>query len=44
LRRRTFVPRAEVLAAFFSAPVLDADRFRRDLDAAIDQDPVDREW
>lgn len=44
LRRRTFVPRAEVLATFASAPVLDPDRFRRDLDAAIDQDLIDREW
>jgi prevent-host-death family protein len=44
LRRRTFVPRTEVLVAFASAPTLDADRFRRDLDAAIDQDLVDREW
>jgi prevent-host-death family protein len=44
LRRRTFVPRTEVLAAFASAPILDADRFRSDLDAIIDQDLVDREW
>jgi prevent-host-death family protein len=44
LRRRTSVPRAEVLAAFASAPILDADRFRRDIDAAVEQDPFDREW
>ena len=44
LRRRTFVPRNEVLAAFAAAPILDADRFRRDFDATIDQDLVDREW
>jgi prevent-host-death family protein len=44
LRRRTFVPRMEVLAAFASAPILDADQFRRDLDAAIDQELADREW
>jgi prevent-host-death family protein len=44
LRRRTFVPRAEVLATFASAPVLDPDRFRRDLDATIEQDPFNREW
>ena len=44
LRRRTFVPKQEVLAAFATAPVLDADRFRSDLDAGIDQDLTDREW
>ncbi|MER5455707.1 type II toxin-antitoxin system prevent-host-death family antitoxin [Micromonospora sp. NPDC002389] len=44
LRRRTFVPRAEVMAAFATAPPLDAERFRCDLDSAVDQDPFDREW
>lgn len=44
LRRRTFVPRAEVVAAFASAPVLDARRLREDLDLAFDQDPSDRDW
>jgi prevent-host-death family protein len=44
LRRRIFVPRAEVLAAFATAPVLDEQRFQGDLDAAVDQDPVDRDW
>lgn len=44
LRRRTFVPRAEVLAAFATAPVLDPGRFRHDLDANIDQDLPDRDW
>lgn len=44
LRRRTFVPRAEVLAAFATAPVLDSERFRADLDAIADQDPFDRGW
>lgn len=44
LRRRTFVPRSEVLAAFATAPVLDAERFREDTDAVIDQDPISREW
>jgi prevent-host-death family protein len=39
LRRRTFVPREEVMAAFATAPVLDPDRFRDDLDAAIDPEP-----
>ncbi|MEU3453612.1 type II toxin-antitoxin system prevent-host-death family antitoxin [Micromonospora sp. NPDC006766] len=44
IRRRTFVPRAEVMAAFATAPMLDEGRFRRDLDAAIGQDLLDREW
>lgn len=44
LRRRTFVPRAEVMAAFATAPVLDADRFRVDSDQAADQDPFSRDW
>ncbi|NJP33522.1 type II toxin-antitoxin system Phd/YefM family antitoxin [Micromonospora thermarum] len=44
LRRRTFVPRAEVMATFATAPVLDADRFREDIDSAVDQDPFSREW
>jgi antitoxin (DNA-binding transcriptional repressor) of toxin-antitoxin stability system len=35
LRRRVFVPREEVLAAFASAPMLDAEAFRADLDAAV---------
>jgi len=44
LRRRTFVPREEVLATFRTGQVLDAERFRRDLDADVDQDPVERDW
>jgi prevent-host-death family protein len=44
LRRRTYVPREEVLAAFASEPVLDGDRFRADSDAAIDQERYDRVW
>jgi len=44
LRRRVFVPREEVVAAFASAPVLDAERFRRDVDDVADQDPFSREW
>jgi prevent-host-death family protein len=43
LRRRTFVPRAEVMAAFATSPPVDADAFRRDLDASIDQDPFSRD-
>jgi prevent-host-death family protein len=44
LRRRTFVPRAEVLAAFATAPVIDPDRLRDDLDDVVDQDPFTRDW
>ena len=44
LRRRAFMPREDVMAAFVSAPVLDADRFRADTDDAIDQDLPDRAW
>ena len=44
LRRRTFVPREEVVAAFATAPVLDAEKFRRDLDAIAEQNPFDRDW
>ncbi|MBM0226885.1 prevent-host-death protein [Micromonospora sp. ATA51] len=44
IRRRTFVPRTEVMAAFATSPVLDEARFRRDIDEAIGQDPFDREW
>jgi prevent-host-death family protein len=44
LRRRTFVPREEVLAAFATAPVLDAERFRADAEALAEQDAFDRDW
>ncbi|WBB75204.1 type II toxin-antitoxin system prevent-host-death family antitoxin [Micromonospora sp. WMMD1128] len=44
IRRRTFVPRAEVLAAFASAPRLDEARLRADLDATFDQDLLNRDW
>jgi antitoxin (DNA-binding transcriptional repressor) of toxin-antitoxin stability system len=44
LRRRTFVPREEALAAFATAPVLDGERFRADIDAASDQEPFNRAW
>lgn len=44
LRRRTFVPRQEVRAAFATAPVLDAERFRADIDDLADQDLFGREW
>ncbi|WP_428964365.1 hypothetical protein [Micromonospora fluostatini] len=38
------VPRAEVVAAFASAPVLTPETFRAGLDAAVDQELSDREW
>jgi len=44
LRRRTFVPREEVMAAFATAPVLDADQFRSDIDGLATQDLPDRDW
>ncbi|MCM4081588.1 type II toxin-antitoxin system Phd/YefM family antitoxin [Paractinoplanes hotanensis] len=44
LRRRIYVPREHVRAAFATAAMIDADRFRADLDADIDQDPFDRDW
>lgn len=43
LRRRTFVPRDEVVAAFATAPRIDP-RFREELDAVTDSDPFSREW
>jgi hypothetical protein len=43
-RRRTFVSREEVLAAFGATPALDADRFRADLESGLDQDLPDRAW
>ena len=43
LRRRTFVPREQVMAAFASAAVVDPDRLRADLDSDIEQDPFDRD-
>jgi prevent-host-death family protein len=44
LRRRTFVPREQVMATFATAAVVDPDRLHADLDAAIEQDPFDRDW
>lgn len=44
LRRRVHVPRDEVLAVFATAPVLDAERFRDDIDAVAVQDSAPREW
>jgi prevent-host-death family protein len=42
LRRRTFVAREQVMAIFATAPIVDPDQLRADLDAAVDQDPFDR--
>lgn len=44
IRRRTFVPRTEVVAAFATAPALDPAQFRNDLDSTADQDPFSRDW
>ena len=44
LRRRTFVSREQVMATFATAAVVDPDRLRADLDAAVEQDPFDRDW
>jgi antitoxin (DNA-binding transcriptional repressor) of toxin-antitoxin stability system len=38
LRRRQAVPTDEVFAIFATAPVIDADELRADLDEAFDQD------
>lgn len=42
IRRRTFVPKAEVVAAFSSAPSVDPERLRSDLDASVDTGLTDR--
>lgn len=41
IRRRQAVPREEVLAIFATAPVIDVDELRADLDAAVEQDVRD---
>lgn len=41
IRRRRAVPKDEVLAIFATAPVLDADDLRADLDEAVSQDARD---
>jgi antitoxin (DNA-binding transcriptional repressor) of toxin-antitoxin stability system len=38
IRRRRAVPKEEVLAIFATAPVIDADELRADLDEAVGQD------
>jgi antitoxin (DNA-binding transcriptional repressor) of toxin-antitoxin stability system len=42
LRRRQFVTAESAVAAFAGAPTVDADRFRADVDALLDQDPTPR--
>jgi antitoxin (DNA-binding transcriptional repressor) of toxin-antitoxin stability system len=42
LRQRVFVPSDAALAAFAGAPRLSRARFRKDVDAAIDQDVTPR--
>ena len=42
LRQRVFVAAEAALAAFAVAPRVAARRFRRDVDALIDQDPTPR--
>ena len=42
VRRRQFVRASQVVAAFAGAAPLDAGRFRREIDAVLDQDPAPR--
>ena len=42
LRQRVFVPAEAALAAFAGAPRLASGRFRKDVDAVIDQDATPR--
>ena len=42
LRQRVFVPAEAALAAFAGAPRVAPRRFRKDVDAVIDQDPTPR--
>jgi antitoxin (DNA-binding transcriptional repressor) of toxin-antitoxin stability system len=42
IRRRIFVPTETVVAAFADAPRVARARFRKDVDAVIDQDPTPR--
>lgn len=41
IRRRQAVPREEVLAIFATAPAIDVDDLRADLDEGVGQDPRD---
>jgi antitoxin (DNA-binding transcriptional repressor) of toxin-antitoxin stability system len=42
VRSRQFVAAGVALAVFAGAPAVEADRFRSDVDAVIDQDPTPR--
>jgi prevent-host-death family protein len=42
LRRRQFVAAAAAAAVFASAPALELERFRADVDALLDQNPAPR--
>ena len=42
LRQRVFVPTDTALAAFAGAPRIALRRFRKDVDAVLDQDPTPR--
>lgn len=42
LRRHRFVSAEAAVSMFRSAPKIDAERFRSDLDAIVDQDPTPR--
>lgn len=41
-RKRTFIPREELVALFEGAPHVDYEQFRADIDAHLDQDPTPR--
>ena len=41
-RRRAFVATSTALAAFATAPGIEAERFRADVDLALDEDPTPR--
>lgn len=42
VRPRRFVPTEAILTMFRGAPPLEAARFRKDVDAILDQDPTPR--
>jgi prevent-host-death family protein len=42
IQQRRFVAAEAAVAAFAGAPVVDFERFRADVDAALDQDPFPR--
>lgn len=42
VRRRRFVSRKALIAAFADAPAIDPAAFRADVDAHLDQDPTPR--